>query len=95
MMWLGLAIFVIGVIVVLRKNRSQKEEIVMQQNHGQHGILTASASTDANVEDEYIIAAITAAIHEFTGSGEFEVVRIRPTAQNWILTGRQNLLINR
>lgn len=94
MMWLILAIFVIGVIVVLRKNRSQKE-IVMQPNHGQHGILTASASNDADVEDEYIIAAITAAIHEFTGSGEFEVVRIKPTAQNWILTGRQNLLINR
>lgn len=94
MMWLILAIFVIGVIVVLRKNRSQKE-IVMQPNHGQQEILTASASTDADVEDEYIIAAITAAIHEFTGSEEFEVVRIKPTAQNWILTGRQNLLINR
>ncbi len=93
MMWLILAIFVIGVIVILQKNRSQKE-IVMQQNHGQHGILTVSASTDADMEDEYIIAAITAAIHEFTGSGEFEVVRIKPTAQNWILTGRQNLLIN-
>lgn len=94
MMWLILAIFVIGVIVVLRKNRSQKE-IVMQPNHGQQEILTASASTDADVEDEYIIAAITAAIHEFIGSGEFEVVRIRPTAHNWILTGRQDLLINR
>jgi hypothetical protein len=94
MMWLALAIFIICVIVVLRKNRSQKE-IVMQPNHGHHGILAASASTEADVEDEYIIAAITAAIHEFTGSGEFEVVRIRPTAQNWILTGRQNLLANR
>lgn len=94
MMWLVFAIFIICVIAVLRKNRSQ-QEVAMQVDHKQYGKVAASASTDADVEDEYIIAAITAAIHEFTDSEEFEVVRIRLTAQNWILTGRQNLLINR
>ncbi len=93
MMWLVLAIFVISVILVLRKNGSQKE-IVMQPNH-EHEFQAVSANTDVDVEDEYIIAVITAAIHEFTGSEAFEVVKIRPTAQNWTLTGRQNLLINR
>jgi len=48
---------------------------------------------DGEIEDdEELVAIITAAIHEHTGKDDFEVVKIRPSATNWTLTGRQNAL---
>lgn len=91
MIWLVLAIVVIGFIVMIR-NRSQREPA---KGSEQHEILLPSVLIEGDAEEEYMIAVITAAIHEFTGTGEFEVVKIKPSAQNWTLTGRQNLLANR
>lgn len=91
MIWLVLAIIVISFIVMIR-NRSQKESAKSSE---QHEILLPPTLTEGDAEEEYVIAVITAAIHEFTGTGDFEVVKIKPSAQNWILTGRQNLLANR
>lgn len=91
MIWLVLAIVVICFIVMIR-NRSQKEPTKSSEPHE---ILIPSALAELEAEEEYVIAVITAAIHEFTGTGEFEVVKIKPSAQNWVLTGRQNLLANR
>lgn len=90
MIWLVLAIVVICIVMI--RNRSQKESAKSSE---QHEILLPPTLTEIDAEEEYVIAVITAAIHEFTGTGEFEVVKIKPSAQNWILTGRQNLLANR
>lgn len=83
MMGLLLAIFIIGLVILLLRKRRQQ------------AVLPPPAGCEQDCEDEYLIAVITAAIQEYNGSGEFEVVRIKQRAQNWILTGRQNLLANR
>lgn len=93
MMCLVLVIIVICLIVVLRL-RSHGGPTIEQNSH-QHEIPLASTLVDMDAEEEYLIAIITAAVHEFTGTGEFEVVRIKRSAENWTLIGRQNLLANR
>jgi hypothetical protein len=60
-----------------------------------HEVLLPSKIIEVEAEEEYVIAVITAAIQEFSGTGEFEVVKIKPSAPNWVLTGRQDLLANR
>lgn len=93
MMCLVLFIAVICLIVVLR-NRSHREHTI-DQMYDQHEIILASTLVAMDAEEEYLIAVITAAVHEFTRTGDFEVVRIKPSAENWTLIGRQNLLANR
>jgi hypothetical protein len=92
MMWLAFAIVIICLIVLLR-NKPQGAPMI-HENSEQHEILLPSTITELEA-DEDVIAVITAAIHEFTGTGEFQVVKIKPSATNWVLTGRQNLLANR
>jgi len=92
MMWLVLSLVVICLIVALG-NRS-KQETAIEQNNSQE-IPLPSTLVDVESEDEYLIIVITAAIHEFTGTENFEVVRFKPSAKNWTLIGRQNLLANR
>jgi Na+-transporting methylmalonyl-CoA/oxaloacetate decarboxylase gamma subunit len=93
MMWLVLSLVVICLILMIG-NRPAKEPIIAQSNDLQEFPLSAALS-DVEAEDEYLIAVITAAIHEFTGGENFEVVKIKPSAKNWTLIGRQNLMSNR
>lgn len=93
MIWLILSIVVICLIVVLR-NRAHGESTI-DQNSYQSEMSLESTVLDIDTEEEYLIAVITAAVHELTGNGDFEVVRIERSAENWTLTGRQNLLANR
>lgn len=93
MMWLVLLMIVICLVVVLR-NRSHGEPAI-DQNSDQHDSVLTSPLIDVNVVEEDLIAVITAAIQEFTGTGEFEVVKIKRSSENWTLTGRQNLVSNR
>jgi Na+-transporting methylmalonyl-CoA/oxaloacetate decarboxylase gamma subunit len=92
MMWLVLSLVVICLILIMG-NRSHQEPII-KQNNDQQEIPLPSTLVAVEAEDEYLIVAITAAIHEFAGTDNFEVVRIKPSARNWILIGRQNLLAN-
>jgi hypothetical protein len=93
MMWLIISLVVICLILIIG-NRSPKETTIENSNELQEIPLPAALSA-GEVEDEYLIAVITAAIHEFTGTENFEVVRIKPSAKNWTLIGRQNLMVNR
>lgn len=70
------------------------EMIINQMSKDQHEIFLPSALVDIDGGEDCLIAVITAAIHESTGTGDFEVVRITPSAKNWTLTGRQNLVSN-
>lgn len=92
MMWLVLLVIVICLIMVVRK-RSHGEPII-EQSSVQHEEFLTYPLIDANVVDDDVIAVITATIHEFTGTGEFEVVKIKRSSENWTLTGRQNSVAN-
>ena len=91
MMWLVLSLAMICLILMLG-NRSKKS--VMEQSYNQQNVSIPAVIVDLEMDDEYVIAVITAAIHEFTGTDNFQVVRIKSRADNWILIGRQNLLAN-
>lgn len=91
MMWLVLSLAMICLILMLG-NRSKKP--VMEQSYNQKNVSIPAVIVDLEMDDEYLIAVITAAIHEFTGTDNFQVVRIKSRADNWILIGRQNLLAN-
>jgi Na+-transporting methylmalonyl-CoA/oxaloacetate decarboxylase gamma subunit len=92
MMWLLLSLVAICLIVIVG-NRPHRE-LVMEQSDDQQENLLPPAFVNIEAEDEYLIPVITAAIHEFTDTENFEVVRIKPNARNWILIGRQNQLAN-
>jgi len=100
MMWLILAIITVGFLVILRKRSIEREnadqfaEPHNKNVHEVHPLPTSVVDVEEEDEEE-LIAVITAAIEEFTGTSEFEVVRITPRAGNWLLTGRQNLLRGR
>ena len=98
MMWLVAVIFIIGFHAIVR-NRSLKQENVGhfagQYNKNAHEVHPLPTSVVEEEEEEELIAVITAAIQELTGTNEFEVVRITPRAGNWLLTGQQNLLRGR
>jgi len=92
MMWLVLIIIVICLVWVWW-HRSHGEPNINQSNE-QYRISLPAIVVDVDTVEEDLIAVITAAIHEFTGTSDFEVVRIRPSAEKWTLTGRQNSVSN-
>ncbi|GMA98340.1 hypothetical protein [Pelosinus sp. IPA-1] len=89
MMWLFLVLGVICLLVVVKK-RSSENLSIEEGDESEYAPLVPLLIDGS--EEEYLIAVITAAIQEFTGSGDFEVVQIKQHAQNWTLIGRQNLL---
>lgn len=90
MMWLFLLLGIICLLVVVKKRSSEKQPSIEESDESEY-VPLAPLLVDGS-EEEYLIAVITAAIQEFTGSGDFEVVQIKQRAQNWTLIGRQNLL---
>ena len=89
MMWLFLLLGIICLLVVIKKRSS--EELRIEEVDESEDAPLAPQLVDGS-EEEYLIAVITAAIQEFAGSGDFEVVQIKQHASNWTLFGRQNLL---
>jgi hypothetical protein len=98
MMWLVLIAIVICLITVLRK-RSLAEthvaDLASQHSANVCEVSLVEHLASADVEEDELIAIITAAIHEFAGAKDFEVVSIKQNGENWALTGRQNLLASR
>lgn len=90
MMWLFLLLGIICLLVVVKKRSSEKQLSIEESDESEY-VPLASLLVDGS-EEEHLLAVITAAIQEFTGSGDFEVVQIKQHAQNWTLIGRQNLL---
>ena len=97
--------FVLALVVALayyffsvHKWKAQNNKNVMPTEGGNTNTndipLAITIIDKATVEEEELVAIITAAIHEFTGKKDVEVVSIRPSATNWTLTGRQNALRN-
>jgi len=97
--------FVLALVVVLgyylfsvrkwktqNKNNSMPMEKGKENNH-EMSLVTLPVNEDTEENDE-LVAIMTAAIHEFTGSADFQVVKIKPSATNWTLTGWQNSLRN-
>lgn len=95
--------FVVALVIVLayyffsvRKWKAQNHKDVIPTksvNANTNDIPVATIIVDEDTEeDEELVAIITAAIHEFTGTDDFEVVKIKPSAPNWTLTGRQKAL---
>lgn len=93
MIWLVLSLVAICLIITWG-NRPRREPMMEESNDQQENPLSKEL-IGIEAEDEYLIAVITAAIHEFTGTESFVVVRIKPRAENWIVIGRQNQLSNR
>lgn len=96
--------FVLALVVVLAyyffsvhkwKDENNKKAIPTEGgNPNTNDIPLAITIVDEDPEDdEVLVAIISAAIHEFTGTDNFEVVRIKPSPA-WTLTGRQNALRN-
>lgn len=97
--------FVVALVLVLayyffsvRKWKAQNNKNVitteMISTNGDDVSVAIAIGNENCEEGEELFAIITAAIHEFTGSTEFEVVKIRASADNWRITGRQNALRN-
>jgi len=96
--------FVLALVVVLAyyffsvhqwKTKINKKELPTESdNQNANDIPLAFTIVDENPEyDEELVAVITAAIHEFTGTDNFKVVSIKPRPA-WTPTGRQNALRN-
>jgi|GEM_PF-2263296 Na+-transporting methylmalonyl-CoA/oxaloacetate decarboxylase gamma subunit len=95
MIWLVLLVIVFRLIMVLRKRSQDKSDSHDFNHEGTPINPGATAVVDIDAEEDDLIAVITAAIHEFAGHGDFEVVSIKPSGGDWKLTGRQELLRSR
>lgn len=95
--WLILIIFAIGIVWLIKKK--PREEVTQQHEalSTEPPRVTQQAVSFNDNEEEELIAVITAAIAEFTGSSTdaFKVLRIRQHSANWSLTGRQDIMHNR
>ena len=92
--------FVLALVVVLgyymfsvRKWKKNSIPIEKSQENPPEMALVTTLVKDTEDEDE-LVAIMTAAIHEFTGSDDFQVVKIKPSAKNWTVSGWQNSLRN-
>lgn len=59
------------------------------------GVNMPADTKGAELCEAELLAVITAAIHAFTGSAEFKVVRVKRCSNNWTLFGRQIIMTNR
>ncbi|VBB09197.1 Hypothetical protein LUCI_4483 [Lucifera butyrica] len=81
MMWLILLAIAVALFFILRKKE------------GEGTSMPVSAVPQILEEDE-LLAVISAAVAQFEGDGGFEVLCITCCGRNWTLTGRQELLHN-
>ena len=95
-MWLVLIIIVFCLIMVLRKRSTAKASLIDKTNENSPSshLVPVLVGMDGE-DDEGLIAVITAAVHEFAGTGDFKVVSIKQNGDSWKITGRQDLLRNR
>jgi ATP:corrinoid adenosyltransferase len=98
MTWLVLVLVGIAIYVFLRKPNRVKEVENGSQDKVLHHIEEESIFETKKMdveEDDEIVAAIMVAILAFSGSDTLQVLRIRPSGNNWVLTGRQEQMRGR
>ncbi|MDR3589350.1 MAG: OadG family protein [Negativicutes bacterium] len=97
MTWLLVVIVVAVILFLILRNKPKEEsaQSVPAQSAPQLAASAAPAYAVQDAEDDELLAVITAAVAEFEGGGEFQVVSIRPSGRNWAFTGRQELMQGR
>jgi len=79
-----------ALFLILRKKPEEQAQSAPQlQESGASGYVAQMT------EDDELFAVIAAAVAEFEGGGEFQVLSIRPSGRNWAFTGRQELMQGR
>jgi hypothetical protein len=91
MIWLILLIFAAVLLVFLRKKPVEK---IKQQSSGIEPVRMATQPVGDDSENDEILAVFTAAIAEFEGASDIQVIKITPS-RNWLLTARQSLMYRR
>lgn len=93
--------FVLALVVVLSyylfSVRKWKKTSIITEEGNDHipGTPLVMTAVDVDTEqDDELVAIMTAAIHEFTGREDFQVVKIKQNRKNWTLTGWQDSLRN-
>jgi hypothetical protein len=91
MTWLLIAIIAAVVLFLVLKKKPAEETAQAPQ------LETSGASpyVAQTSEDDELFAVIAAAVAEFEGGGDFQVLSIRPSGRNWAFTGRQELMQGR
>lgn len=84
-------ILAIGAIWLVHKKPREEAQPQIEK------MATPKVMAQPKQDDEELIAVITAAIAEFTGSSsdDFKVLSIRPHRNNWALSGRQDIMHSR
>jgi len=92
MTWLVIAVIAAIVLFLVLRNKSAEAPARSVPRLEPGG---APAYTAPATEDDELFAVIAAAVAEFEGGGEFQVLSIRPSGRNWAFTGRQELMQGR
>ena len=92
MVWL-LIVMLIGVGWFLLRSKRRVDMLAQQTTQPQKVIApVVEAVLETESEDDELLAVLAAAVTEFEGTSDFQVVSIRPSGRNWTLTARQELL---
>jgi hypothetical protein len=91
MTWI-LVVIVVAIIAFLILRNKPAEQTQSAPRPEASGAPAYVAQTS---EDDELFAVIAAAVAEFEGGGEFQVLSIRPSGRNWAFTGRQELMQGR
>jgi Na+-transporting methylmalonyl-CoA/oxaloacetate decarboxylase gamma subunit len=98
MTWLLVVIVVAIIGFLILRNRPKEEQAQPTPAQSVPQLAEPSAAPVYAVqesEDDELFAVIAAAVAEFEGGGEFQVLSIRPSGRNWTFTGRQELMQGR
>ncbi|VBB07841.1 sodium ion-translocating decarboxylase [Lucifera butyrica] len=96
MMWLILIIIIVALFMLLRKKPVEEANQAADLSPSTaHMAGTATHVSQADHENDELVAVIMAAIAEFEGTTEFQVLRITHSSPSWTLTSRQELVHGR
>lgn len=94
MIWFGLLVVIIAIVFFLRSRYNEEEEIQAPVMIPATAVLP---ETKVDTEDDgELLAVIAAAVAEFEGSSDFQVLSITPrTNSTWMIAARQEPVYNR
>ena len=92
MLWIALLVFVVFLIWLIRKPFPEQQAPKVQVSASP---VIQPVQAVQVTEDEDVLAVIMAAVAEYEGTSDFQVLSIRPSGTNWKLTARQELLHGR
>lgn len=95
MMWIVILVIGIGLWLLLRRKPTEQVAAGAQPQSDAVALPAAWAKPQEELAEEELLAVLAAAIAEYEGTSEFQVVSIRLRNQNWSLIGRQEQLFRR